>query len=414
MVETRDIIFLGGSYAGLSGTHYFLKHVYPSLPVSSDIAYKVVLINASSKFFQKHASPRAIANPSRMPNEKLFLAIEPGFEQYGDKFQFVAAKATSWDPKNRQLYLMDNAGQTFSMTYYALVLATGSKTSSLAQSSHGNSHEEIESALATVSHEVKNARSIVIAGGGPAGVETAGEIGEFLNGSPGWFQARNPKPRASITLITSSNKLLPCLRSTIAKQAEMDLQRLGVRVRYNTRVLGTPSYTNHNKTVKVTLDDGSEISADLYLPTIGVTPLNAFIPTYLLDSKGRVLANERTLRVHSKAGPRVYAIGDIASFTSGSISEIQLEVPVLASNMKLDLLATDSGEEMEFLARSEDRIYIPEHRELQIVPIGRTGGVGALWGWRIPSFLVWLIKGRDFMVSSGIDRVYGKPEIKES
>jgi hypothetical protein len=33
MSETRNIVFLGASYAGISATHYFLKHVYPSLPI---------------------------------------------------------------------------------------------------------------------------------------------------------------------------------------------------------------------------------------------------------------------------------------------------------------------------------------------------------------------------------------------
>ena len=49
MTETRNIVFLGASYAGLRATHYFLKHVYPNLPVSPTIKYKVILINASPK-----------------------------------------------------------------------------------------------------------------------------------------------------------------------------------------------------------------------------------------------------------------------------------------------------------------------------------------------------------------------------
>jgi NADH dehydrogenase FAD-containing subunit len=114
--------------------------------------------------------------------------------------------------------------------------ATGSKSHSAIWSSYGNGHEEIEAALADANDQVKAAKSIVIAGGGPAGVETAGEIGEYLNGTPGWFQSWPKNPKAQITLITSSDKLLPRLRPAIAKQAEHDLNRLGVQVKYNTKV----------------------------------------------------------------------------------------------------------------------------------------------------------------------------------
>ncbi|KAM0722446.1 hypothetical protein Q7P37_001887 [Cladosporium fusiforme] len=406
MAETRNIVFLGASYAGLSATHYFLKHVYSNLPTSESIKYKVILVNASPKFFQRHASPRAIASSELMPNDKIFLDIAPGFEQYGDKVQFLVGKATSWDPENRTVSIKEPSGKELLLDYYALVLATGSKTSSLTQSSHGNSHEEIEAALAAISSRVKDVKSIVIAGGGPAGVETAGEIAELLNGTPGWFKSRVTNPKAQITLLTNSDKLLPSLRPAIAKQAEQKLTRLGVQVKYNTKVASSESSSNNQ--TKVTLANGTEIFTEIYLPAIGITPLSSYVPAHLLDPRGRVLATEATLRVIPEAGPRVYALGDITSFTRGGIPEIQLEVPVLASNMQRDLLAAH-GEKPQ----GKDRVYVPELRELQIVPVGRGGGVGAIWGWRVPSWAVWLIKGRDFMVGGGVDKVFGKPEVKE-
>lgn len=409
MSETRNIVFLGASYAGLSATHYFLKHVYPNLPTSPTVKYKVILVNASPKFYQRHASPRAIASSALMPNDKLFLDIEPGFKQYGDKVRFVVGKATFWDPEQRTVSIKLPSGEETALDYYALVLATGSKTSSLTQSSHGNSHEEIEDALATMSTQVKNAKSIVIAGGGPAGVETAGEIAEFLNGTPGWFQSKPANPKAHITLLTSSSKLLPSLRPAIAKEAEQKLHRLGVEVKYNIKVTSSSPSPSQPSQTELTLSDSTTLFADLYIPSIGITPLTSYIPSHLLDSRGRVLATESTLRTSDAAGPRVYALGDITSFTRGGIPEIQLEVPVLASNMQRDILAAHNGVEVQ----GKDRIYVPELRELQLVPVGRQGGVGAIWGWRLPSWAVWLIKARDFMVGAGREKVFGEKEGKE-
>jgi len=422
MSETRNVVFLGASYAGISATHYFLKHIYPNLPVSATIQYKVILINASPKWYMRHASPRAIASTELMPTEKILLDIEPGFAQYGDKVQFMVGKATSWDPEKRVLFVSrPDLGKEVPVSYHALVLATGSKSASPVWSSYGNGHDEIEAALAEVNTQIKHAKSIVIAGGGPAGVETAGEIAQYLNGTPGWFQKKPANPKAEILLLTSSDKLLPSLRPAIAKQAERKLNRLGVEVKYNTKVLESSTVadstnndttTKKTRTTKLTLSNGSELFTDLYLPALGSTPLTAYIPSHLLDPQSRLLTNESTLRVNPSAGPLVYALGDITSFTHGGIPEIIAEIPVLASNMKRDLLATHTN---GFGAKPQgkDRIYEPENRELQVVPVGRGGGVGAAYGWRLPSWAVWLIKARDFMVSGGVDRVFGRTEEKE-
>lgn len=130
MSETRNIIFLGASYAGISAAHYFLKHVYPRLPTSPTIKYQVILINASPKWYLRHASPRAIANTDLMPNEKIFIDIEPGFKQYGDKVKFIVGKATSWDPEKRVLFVSEPASKEIAISYHSLVLSTGSKSQS--------------------------------------------------------------------------------------------------------------------------------------------------------------------------------------------------------------------------------------------------------------------------------------------
>jgi hypothetical protein len=49
--------------------------------------------------------------------------------------------------------------------------------------------------------------------------------------------------------------------------------------------------------------------------------------------------------------------------------------------------------------KGEDKLYKPNLTETQVVPIGRSKGVGALFGWRVPSIMVWFIKGRDYMLS---------------
>lgn len=316
MSETRNVVVLGASYAGIGAAHYFLKHVYPSLKTDANTRYKVILVNPSTKMFQRIASPRAAASTTLIPEEKLFLDIEPGFKQYGEAFQFIQGSATFWDPQTRTVELARVDGKEQILAYHALILATGSKTYSPFLSNQGTQHGEIQSALKMLHHQLETATSIVIAGGGPAGVEVAGEIGEYLNGAAGWFSSRPSKPRAHISLYTSSNNLLPALRPTLGKQAEKYLNRVGVDVLYG-RKLASTSQAKGGRT-RILLENGKEFDADIFIPAMGAVPMSDFVPERLRTEKGLIKMNARTMRV-DEAGPRVYALGDVGSAFRGGI-----------------------------------------------------------------------------------------------
>jgi hypothetical protein len=48
--------------------------------------------------------------------------------------------------------------------------------------------------------------------------------------------------------------------------------------------------------------------------------------------------------------------------------------------------------------KGKDREFAMDTREAILVPIGSGGGVGAFMGWRTPSWFVWMLKGRDYML----------------
>jgi NADH dehydrogenase FAD-containing subunit len=188
--------------------------------------------------------------------------------------------------------------------------------------------------------------------------------------------------------VTSGVRILPTLRESLATKAEKFLAQIGATVIKNNKVLavepanaGMEGALISNATL--TLADGSILQADLYIPATGTKPNTGFIDESLLKD-GRVETNPSTLRV-DKAGPRIYAIGDVASYARPAVHGILGAVPVLAANLKRDLLGT-----------GEDRVFEEDVRETQLVPIGRSKGVGAAMGYQLSSFLVWLIKGRDY------------------
>ena len=153
----------------------------------------------------------------------------------------------------------------------------------------------------------------------------------------------------------------------------------------------------------VTLEDGRTMEADLYIPVFGTVPNSGFVgdESGLLTEDGRVKTNASTLRVDG-AGPRVYAVGDVARYSRPAIHLLMEAIPVLCTNVKRDLLAAEGGREevgsVEAGRKVEgkDRVYVEDKRETQLVPIGTWKGVGSVMGWRVPAWFVWAIKGRDY------------------
>lgn len=418
MSSTKElnIVVLGASWAGLGATHYIMKHILPTLPTRNGEKYHVYLVSPSSDFFFRVASPRAVASSQLMPHSKFFFPIEPGLKQYdSSKLTFLIGAATAWDTAARTVTVNSSAdGQEQSLPYHALIVATGTRAPSpLFSLQHGGS-EETKNALKAAEERLKTAKSVFVGGGGPVGVETAGEIGEALNGSPGWFASGPPKnQKVVITVSTDKAKILPVLRPALAEKAERFLARVGVTVKKNARVESTE--VNKDGTTNVTLSTGEVLTVDVYIPATGVTPNTEFVPKQLLNERGYIQTNSTTLRI-DEAGPRVFALGDVGNYTRGGIMDLDTSTPVVMTNLSRDLhaFAEAGGEKLDAKPKGPDREYKPNLKETQLVPIGQSKGVGSIFGWKLPSIFVWLIKGREYFTNMGPPLVDGSKWKKES
>ncbi|KAJ0343543.1 hypothetical protein COL154_009104 [Colletotrichum chrysophilum] len=391
----QNIVILGGSYGGVSTAHYLLRHVIPDL--AAEEGYQVVLVSSSSHVMCRPACPRALISDDIFPQDKLFVYIATVFQQYpADRFHFMCGTATALDHVNRTVSVSVAGSQGIeNVDFNALVIATGASTPSPLLGLN-SSYEGLRQSWEDFRKALPQAKTIVIAGGGPAGVETAGELGEYLNGRAGLFNSTPGKPKVAITLVTAGTKILPALRPALAQKAERYLAQVGVTVIKNTRVEGVipneAGVENVGMSATINLSNGQTLSADLYIPATGARPNTSFINPSLLTSDGRVETNPSTLRV-DKAGPRIYAIGDVSSYARPAVHNILGAVPVLCANLERDLLLVSGKPNV---AIRDDRVFKEDLRETQMVPIGKSKGVGAAMGWRLPGFLVWLIKGRDY------------------
>ena len=130
----------------------------------------------------------------------------------------------------------------------------------------------------------------MIAGTGPTGVKTAGELA-----------AAYGKEKA-ITLIISREGALQMshLLTRVSQVVERVLQKLGTNLVRNTQVKGVQTSAKGEEDagaqIIFTLSHGSTLIADSYLPLFRVQLITIFLPTSLLDSAGN-LNLEQTMRV---------------------------------------------------------------------------------------------------------------------
>ncbi|KAI8934766.1 hypothetical protein NX059_008454 [Plenodomus lindquistii] len=391
IMSTESIVILGGSFAGIGAAHYALRHVVPQLPKKQDVSYKVIIVNPSTDMYWRIAAPRAVVSKEMMPPSKIFYPIAPAFSYAASQFELVQGSATHVDPAGQTISVTSPAGERQTISYVALVIATGVTTHSPLFTQETDA-KALQSVYDDFQVSLKGAKRIVVGGGGPVGVETAGEIAEILNGKPGWFAPAFPKdPKAKVTLISSAKKLLPILRESLSQTAETYLNRLGCDVSYNTRVV---SATKTGSKTLIELSNGETIEADIYIDATGTRPNTSFLPKEWLNSRNRLACNEKTLRVeHATAGPRIYALGDVASYTRGGVMDMADAIPVAMCNLRTDLIAHLTGK-----PATGDRHYTANLKESQVVPIGTQKGVGAYGGNKLPSQMVWMMKGRDYMV----------------
>ena len=390
--STHDIVILGGSFAGIGVAHGLLKAL-PGLEASTKKKYKVTMIANSTHFWWSVGAPRAMLRPYPKDNMDSFIPVSRGFADYpADRFEFVHGDVTGLETASREvIYKLKDEHEkvvtdTKTMHFDTLVIATGSTGESPLYALQG-SHVPTLDAYKDVQARLPSARTVMVVGGGAAGTETAGELGD-LHGK----KSSSPK---DITILSGSERLLPALRPSIGQRAQEILADMGVKTEHNLRLTNSKK-TSDGKT-EITLSDGTTRTVDLLLVATGRKPASSFLPSPLLSKDGRVAVDEYQ-RIPSITS--AYAVGDIttSSENPGGVIHIQTAVPTTCGNIIAEL----GG-------KANLKVHKPmTTKETQFVPLGPKNGVGAAFGWWAPSFAVTMIKSKNFMFPKAEQTVMGK------
>jgi len=314
----QRVVIIGGGYAGTA------------LARTLDGVADVTLVDRKDVFFHRIASLRAAVEPEW--TSRPFIA----YDKLLVRGRFVRAAATGIDAE-RSIVTLDS-GQA--LPYDAAVIATGAEARDPARFT-GATLPEAVAAMRGQQQRIAQALSILIVGGGPVGVELAGEI-------------RSAHPRKPVKLIQRQDSLLAGAQNPqLSERALRRLQAQDVTVRLGQRV--SPS-------------GGESDRGELILWAVGNRPNTA----WLADDHPELLTPAGLVRVDAflrvDGWSNVFAIGDVNDVPVGKlVLPAVAQAKTAAGNVKAALDGSPSL-----------TAHRPSDQKLLIVPIGPRDGVTML------------------------------------
>jgi NADH dehydrogenase len=218
-------------------------------------------------------------------------------------------------------------------------------------------------------------------GGGFAGVETAGEINDFIKDSAKEYYHNIDINNIRVVIVQSSDRLLPEMSKELAEFALQRLNKRGVEVILNNRVTGaTPN--------SVKLKNGGVIPTKTIIWSGGVAPssLLSRVSCEHDNKSGRIKVDEY-LELRNYKG--VYALGDCAHIIDPNTgnpypptAQHAIRQGTIAAN---NIIASIEG-------RSKDRRVFDYKTRGMMASIGKRTGIGSLFGIvEVQGLLAWLI-----------------------
>ena len=365
-VKPQTLVILGAGVGGVTLAHHVLRFTVPKVP-----GLRVVLVSPNTDFYWNLASPRALVADDFA--EKLFQPLAPAFEKYGDKVELVYGAAESLQPDQNAVVVALNGGGSRTISYDAIVIATGSNAREGMPWKSVGSTEATKKMLHELRLGIDAARTIVVAGNGTTGIEIAGELGDLLvAGEPKevYFVIDQRLP-ASLPV---KDSVRDAIRSTLEKNKVKIVPNVKVT---SATVTGTQTVLELSPANK----DGQKqtLTADVYLPAFGLVPNTSFVPAELLAADGRV---KQTTKLRAEGQQNIFVIGDAGNLEPAKIIGVDSQVHHLG---KVFQTYFTTGAVTE---------YKPNDKFMMGVSLGKDAGTGQAMGMKIFSFLVWYMKSR--------------------
>ncbi|GAA5894441.1 hypothetical protein JCM6882_004823 [Rhodosporidiobolus microsporus] len=286
------------------------------------------------------------------------------------------------------------------------IIATGTSYRFPCRPAPGAPLSSILSSLRAQQAALATSSSVLILGGGPVGIEYAGEVAAYYDGSTA------ARGRKRVVVVHPRERFLreeEGWRKAFGEKVEKQLKELGVEVRLGRRVResrGLESGKVEGEEREFELDDGEKIKADFIFLAHGLTPNSSFCASLspsVLNSKNEIVTKP-TLQVASDDGryDHIFAIGDVNNFEESKVLQHACNhVPVMAHNLLALLSAKSAGQPMPAAPLKE---YVLGSPKLGL-SIGHEKGAAQIYGWVIGPWIMKWAKSKHLAVAH-FDKTY--------
>ncbi len=243
----------------------------------------------------------------------------------------LMAEVTAIDQENKQVSLKNG-----SVSYDRLIIATGSVANYFGNrewEKHALPLKKLEHALdirnrmlssfercehIDNSFNDSNGINIIIVGGGPAGVETAGAIAELTQKALKEDFNNIDPARTRVILVEAGDRLLPPFHPKLSAYAKKTLEKMGVEIWCNRMV---KECDDHGIFVD---DEYAPAETVIWAAGVAASPVASMLDVEK-DRAGRIVLDQQ-LKVPGADG--VYAIGDVAMARDGADKALPGIAPV--------------------------------------------------------------------------------------
>ncbi len=390
--DAHRVVVIGGGFGGLQAVHK-IRHA----PV------EVTLIDRRNfHLFQPLTYQVATG---ALSSSEIAYPLRAVFKR-DRNVHVLLAEVSDFDLDTREVRLrpVDDIRAPAAIAYDTLIVAGGSRYSYFGHDEWGafawevkslesalNVRGRILSAFEAAEAELDVERrsawlTFAVVGGGPTGVEMAGQIAELARDTlRSEFDSIDPRGTCRILLIEAMDRILTSFPPSLSARAVRSLDRLGVTTRLDSTVVGIDEES-------ITVDSGAgkleRIPARVVIWAAGVTASTLArrlgeLTGAEVDRAGRVAVEpDLTLPGH----PEVFAIGDMVRVRQpdGSVQTMPGVAPV----------AMQQGRYVARVMRNrlESRTTGPFHYldKGNLATIGRGAAVADIKGLKLSGFIAWI------------------------
>ncbi|MDP2667436.1 MAG: NAD(P)/FAD-dependent oxidoreductase [Nitrosopumilaceae archaeon] len=389
MVKTKKrVVVLGGGFAGLECIRrlesYFMR----------EFDIEIVLVSEDNFLLFTPMLPQVASG--MIETRHIIMPIRALIE----KTIFYEDRVRNIDPFGKIVTLSGTSEKRgISLHYDFLVISLGSQTNFFGLTNveeHAYTMKTLNDAMILRNRIIdmleqaenetnpilrKSLLTFVVVGAGFAGIETAGELIDFV------LDARKYYPHISkqdirVIVLEALSSILPGFSEKLAKFAYEKLVQRGIDIRLNTAITsfdGTEALVKslenrENKNIEA-------IQTKTLVWTAGVTPVDTIKNSIFKTEKGKIIVNEF---LELPDFPGVFAIGDCCQTIDPSTKK-----PYAPTAQLAEAHAKIAAHNLYALIRNKQKKNFEYKSKGQMAIIGKRSGIASVFGMNIHGFLAW-------------------------